>query len=58
MLDLVANASAGLLRKTARISKYKIDCVVPSNLKQKCGGERKSGVKRHKIDFIICHVCM
>ena len=33
VLDLVANASAGLLRKTSRISKYKIDCVVPSNLK-------------------------
>ena len=32
-LDLVPNASAELLRKTARISKYKIDCTVPSNSK-------------------------
>ena len=38
VLDLVANASAGFLRKIARISKYKIDCVVPSNLKYNVEG--------------------
>ena len=38
MLDLVPNASAEFLRKTARISKYKIDCVVPSNLKYNVEG--------------------
>ena len=32
-LDFVANASAELFRKTARISKHKIDCMVPSNSK-------------------------
>ena len=32
MLDLLASASAGFLHKTARVSKYEIDCVVPSNL--------------------------
>ena len=38
MLDLLANASAGFLRKIARIAKYKIDCVVPINLKYNVEG--------------------
>ena len=51
MLDLVPNASAELLRKIARISKYKIDCVVPNNLKGNVEGRENLVVSKAQGRF-------